>query len=181
VPSTSPAAIWQAHPDEWAVVRDLRLAALADAPEAFASTLAREQSRTEAEWRSRIALIPWFLAGPPGRPGGLVAMFPVTGATPEGPAHPVAEWHLVSMWVAPARRGRGVAARLVTAVLEHARVAGAGRVTLWVATGNARAEACYRRMGFQPTGRRQRYPRPGAAPLEEAEFSRQLGGAGAPD
>lgn len=185
-PPAQPVTVWQAHPDEWAVVRDLRLAALAGSPEAFASTLARERGRGEAEWRSRVALIPWFLAGPPGSagapgpPGGLVAMYPVTEATPEGPAHPVAEWHLVSMWVTPALRGSGVADRLVSAVVEHARAAGAGRVTLWVATGNARAVIFYRRMGFRPTGRHQRYPRPGATPLDEAEFSRELGGAGNP-
>ena len=128
----------RAHPDEWATIRDVRLAALADAPDAFASTLAREQDRAEAEWRSRIALIPWFLAWHEGQPAGLVATFPVTQPGPAGPAHPVGEWHLVSMWVPPAVRGRGVAGLLVTAVLEHARVAGAERVTLWAATGNPR-------------------------------------------
>ena len=167
----------RAHPDEWATVRDVRLAALADAPDAFASTLAREEGRTEAEWRSRVALIPWFLAWQAGRPAGLVATFPVTQDSPEGPVHPVAEWHLVSMWVPPGARGGGVADLLVRAVLEHARAAGAGKVTLWVAAGNARAAACYRRMGFQPTGRHQLYPRPGAAALDEVEFTRELPGA----
>jgi ribosomal protein S18 acetylase RimI-like enzyme len=167
----------RAHPDEWAAVRDVRLAALADAPDAFASTLAREEGRTEAEWRSRVAQIPWFLAWQAGCPAGLVAMFPLIQEGSEGPAHPVAEWHLVSMWVPPAARGGGIADRLVGAVLAHARAAGAERVTLWVATGNARATAFYRRMGFRPTGRHQRYPRPGAAALDEAEFIRELPGA----
>jgi ribosomal protein S18 acetylase RimI-like enzyme len=170
-------AVRRADPDDWALVRDLRLAALADTPDAFASTLAREEGRTEAEWRSRVALIPWFLAWQAGRPAGLVAIFPVTQDSPEGPVHPVAEWHLVSMWVPPGVRGGGVADLLVRAVLAHVRAAGAERVTLWVAAGNARAAAFYRRMGFRPTGRHQRYPRPGAAALDEAEFSRELPGA----
>ncbi len=164
----------RAHPDDWATVRDLRLAALADAPDAFASTLAREEGRAGAEWRSRVALIPWFLAWRAGRPAGLVAMIPVTQDSPEGPVHPVTEWHLVSMWVPPADRGGGAAGLLVRAVLEHARAAGAEKVSLWVATGNARAAACYRRMGFRPTGRHQLYPRHGAAALDEAEFARGL-------
>ena len=167
----------RAHPDEWAAVRDVRLAALADAPDAFGSTLARERDRGEAEWRSRIALIPWILAWHEGRPAGLVAAFPVTHPGPAGPAHPIGEWHLVSMWVSPSARGSGVAGQLVTAVLEHGRAAGAERVTLWVATGNPRAAAFYRRMGFQPTGQRQVYHRADAADLDEEELARDVAGA----
>jgi ribosomal protein S18 acetylase RimI-like enzyme len=79
-------------------------------------------------------------------------------------------WHLVSMWVSPAARGGGLADLLVSAVTEHTRQAGADRVTLWVAVGNDRARGFYRRMGFAPTGRRQQYPRDGAADLDEEEF-----------
>jgi ribosomal protein S18 acetylase RimI-like enzyme len=75
------------------------------------------------------------------------------------------------MWVSPGARGSGLADRLVGAVTGHARRAGAGQVTLWVAVGNERARAFYRRMGFTPTGRRQVYPRLGAAGLDEEEFA----------
>jgi GNAT superfamily N-acetyltransferase len=37
--------------DEWQLKRDLRLAALNESPDAFASTYAREVHRSEAEWR----------------------------------------------------------------------------------------------------------------------------------
>jgi GNAT superfamily N-acetyltransferase len=167
----------RAHPDEWAAVRDVRLAALAEAPDAFASTLARERDRPEAEWRSRIALLPWFLAWHQGQSAGLVAAFPVTHPGRAGPAHPIAEWHLVSMWVPPSARGTGVAGLLVTPVLQHAREAGAERVTLWVATGNPRAAAFYCRMGFQPTGQRQVYHRADAADLDEEELAWHVAGA----
>ena len=40
---------------EWAVYKDLRLRALADSPDAFGSTLAKEQNRSDAEWASRLA------------------------------------------------------------------------------------------------------------------------------
>jgi ribosomal protein S18 acetylase RimI-like enzyme len=162
-----------AQPDEWTVVRDLRLAALADAPDAFASTLGRETGQTEAEWRARVAARPWFLAWHEDRPAGLVAMFPGQTALPGQTVAPPG-WHLVSMWVRPEARGAGIADRLVAAVLGHAKAAGAAQVTLWVAVGNDRARGFYQRMGFVPTGRRQMYPRAGATDLDEEELARTL-------
>lgn len=158
------------QPDEWAVVRDVRLAALADAPDAFASTLGREAGLAEAEWRAWIAAWAWFLAWHEVRPAGLVAMFPEQA----GQTAPPPDWHLVSMWVRPEARGVGIADRLVAAVLAHAKAAGAAQVTLWVAIGNDRARGLYQRVGFVPTGRRQMYPRAGTTDLDEEEFARTL-------
>jgi GNAT superfamily N-acetyltransferase len=169
----------RALPDEWATVRDVRLAALADAPDAFASTLSRELVRTEPQWRSRIRAWPWFLAWRAGVPAGLVAAVPDQPAS-EPPAATRRGWHLVSMWVSPPARGRGVADLLVGAVLDYAETVGAPRVTLWVALGNARARAFYARMGFTPTGRRQVYPRDGAAALDEEELTRPVRSAAPP-
>ena len=178
----------RAHPDEWATVRDVRLAALADAPDAFASTLSRELARTEPEWRSRIGAFPWFLAWRAGTPAGLVAAVPeepASGAArADPPAGPAARdprsWHLVSMWVSPQLRGTGVAGLLVGAVVAHAGAVGAPRITLWVALDNARARAFYLRMGFTPTGRRQAYPRDGADALDEEELARLVRSAAPP-
>lgn len=178
----------RAHPDEWATVRDVRLAALADAPDAFASTLSRELARTEPQWRSRIRAWPWFLAWHAGRPSGLVAAGPDQPASgppasglPTGPATQGGRgWHLVSMWVSPQVRGTGVAELLVGAVVDHAGAVGAPRITLWVVMGNARARAFYRRMGFTPTGRRQAYPRDGADALDEEELARPVRSAAPP-
>jgi len=169
----------RAQPDEWATVRDVRLAALADAPDAFASTLSRERGRSEPQWRSRIRAWPWFLAWRAGEPAGLVAAVPDQPASGP-PAAGRRGWHLVSMWVSPAARGGGVADLLVGAVLDHAEAAGAPRVTLWVAVGNDRARAFYARMGFAPTGKRQAYPRDGAAPLDEEELARPVRSAAPP-
>ena len=171
--------IRRAHPDEWATVRDVRLAALADTPDAFASTLSREARRSEPQWRSRIRTWPWFLAWRAGAPAGLVAAVPDQPASGP-PATGRRGWHLVSMWVSPQARGGGVADLLVGAVLDYAAAAGAPRVTLWVALGNARARAFYRRMGFAPTGRQQVYPRAGAAPLDEEELARPVRSAAPP-
>lgn len=140
---------------EWTTLRAVRLAALADAPEAFGSTLAREEAFGEAEWRRR-ATTPVFIAWRAGEAVGLVSVIRrQDGAgTASGP-----EWHLMSMWVSPDARGSGAADLLVSAAVETARAGGAERVTLWVADGNDRARAFYVRNGFRASGVRHTFTR----------------------
>jgi ribosomal protein S18 acetylase RimI-like enzyme len=131
---------------DWRQLRDARLTALADAPHAFASTLASEEALTDETWRERAGSGGTFGAWQDGVIIGLATGFaedPPTG------------WHLVGMWVAPEHRGQGVADELVGSVCALAKDAGAVSVTLWVADANDRARAFYRRLGFVPTGERQ--------------------------
>lgn len=134
-------------PEEWRVVRDIRLAALREAPKAFGSTYEREIAFGEEDWRRRfrpdsvtyVAYLPDV--GPAGIAGGL------------GDQERVVE--LVSMWVAPAARGHGVGEALVSAVAGWAT----GKdVHLWVTEGNTVARALYERCGFVATTERQQLP-----------------------
>ena len=50
------------EPEDWQRLRDVRLAALAESPEMFGSTLAKEQSFDETEWRRRAERPATFLA-----------------------------------------------------------------------------------------------------------------------
>jgi ribosomal protein S18 acetylase RimI-like enzyme len=167
-------------PDDWAAVREVRLDTLAQAPDAFASTLEREQAFDEQEWRRRLAATAYFgawPAGPPARLAGIVAAFPETG--PQAPAMEHATpgtWHLVAMWVSPEHRGQGIAEQLVAAVCDLARSRGAGRVALWVADANPRARAVYRRLGFRLSGERGilRPGPPGAPDPQEARMTLDL-------
>ena len=138
-------AIERIDPDAWELYRDLRLAALADAPHAFGSRLEVERERDETEWRGRLAARTQFVVLDEGRPVGTV------GCRPEG-EH---ETELVSMWVARGSRGTGAADLLVSAVIEEARAQGASSAILWVSEGNVPAEALYARHGFVRTGRTQ--------------------------
>jgi GNAT superfamily N-acetyltransferase len=137
-------------PDEWADLRDVRLRALADAPYAFASTYAREVAFDEAQWRARLDGGPWWLARSDGVPAGLAAGY---RAADDGDVR-----HLVAMWVDPAQRGSGAAARLVEAVCRWAAGDGGRVLSLWVADGNDHARRFYERLGFAGTGERQPLP-----------------------
>jgi GNAT superfamily N-acetyltransferase len=131
---------------EGGILRDVRLRALEDAPAAFASTHDGEALRPVELWEADAAS---RAAGPTATTffaeldGGVVG---VVGAfrAPEDPG----TVELVSMWVAPASRGRHVGACLVDAVVDWATVTGAHRVALWVTRGNEAATSLYRARGF---------------------------------
>jgi GNAT superfamily N-acetyltransferase len=139
--------------DGWRALRDIRLRALADAPDAFGSTLARESSRNEAEWRSWAS--GWddaldqalFVAQAQDRWIGL-ALGVRWAEDPE-------IGHLYAMWVEPQSRRTGVGRALVEAVIDWARAAGLRTIQLLVTASNHEAVAFYRRCGFVDTGNRE--------------------------
>ena len=131
---------------DWRVYRELRLAALADAPYAFGSTLEEEQTLTEADWRKRLGTREQFVAYLDGAPAGTVA-----GVRSDDSSRA----ELVSMWVRPQARGQGVGSVLVNAVLDWASRAGYSEVRLWVSEGNGAAERLYARHEFVRTGQTQ--------------------------
>lgn len=128
---------------DWQAFRDIRLRALADAPEAFGSTLESAQARTERDWRELLAGRAQFLASVDGVDVG-------TAAGLDDPERAGA--HLISMWVAGAARGIGVSDLLVRAVIDWAVGVGHRKVWLEVALDNVAAERLYLRQGFVRTG-----------------------------
>jgi ribosomal protein S18 acetylase RimI-like enzyme len=142
------AAVHEATEHEWEPVRDLRLRALREDPEAYGSTVERESTRTEAEWRARLSdpSRATFVADADGRPVGMAVAAPWEEAG--GPLG------LFGMWVDPAFRGRGIGGQLVDRVLAHARERGESLVQLEVAESQAGARRLYERCGFVDTGQR---------------------------
>lgn len=165
--------------DDWQQARAARLAALADAPYAFSSTLAKEEAYVDEIWLRRAASGRTFGAFDGMTLIGLATGIPTEeldgrgtpGGTGGGDRSSKArsDWQLVGMWVAPDYRGQGVADRLVEAVCDRAREAGAAAVTLWVTEINGRAIGLYRRHGFAPTGVREL-----VRPEEPDNWERQL-------
>ena len=134
----------QVSSDDWREWRDLRLAALSEAPYAFGSRLADWQGDGDSEqrWRERLTSVPFnVIADLGGIPGGMAS-----GTLTEGDAE------LTSMWVAPFARGSGVGDALIQAVLQWASTVNPIRVILGVKEGNDRAIALYVRHGFVDDG-----------------------------
>jgi ribosomal protein S18 acetylase RimI-like enzyme len=134
-------------PDEWALLRHLRLEALQESPSAFGSTFERELGFDEATWRSRLETSAFFVAESGDDVLGMACAF-----RPEPHGDDPSTMQLVSMWVSPRYRRRGVGSQLVSAVLEYARARGESKLGLCVAVGNEPAVTLYRAAGFEPTG-----------------------------
>ena len=131
-------------PADWQRYRDVRLAALAESPEMFGSTLAKEQDFDEAEWRRRAARPATFLASRDGVDIGLAGMYEVDGS-----------WHVMGMWITPVARGTGVVEALVDACESVAQNTGATAVALGVMEDNPRGRKAYVRLGYAFTGARE--------------------------
>jgi ribosomal protein S18 acetylase RimI-like enzyme len=122
-------------PDDWKDFRDIRLRSLADSPDAFGSTLDREQEFTEEDWRRRLTG-PVYVVDDP-YPVAISGIFDNDG-TP----------HVWGMWTDPAHRGRGHARRLLDALIPPGT-----RAQLDVNVSNDGARTAYERYGFVGTGR----------------------------
>jgi GNAT superfamily N-acetyltransferase len=138
--------------DEWSAIRDVRLVALQNTPDAFWATHAEEVDKPEAWWRDFIAAGAWFLAWDGDRPVGIVAVL-------RGPELGDTTRRLISMWVEPPARGAGIGVSLVEAAIAWARSDGAREVQLEVLEGNEPAARLYERCGFRPTGATLALPR----------------------
>ena len=149
VPTNEPpdVAIITLPPDRWREYRDLRLAALRTDPIAFGETLDRAQAHPDTVWRDRLAETDRLLRFAE-RDGLLVVL---AAAIPADDEPGVAL--IVSVFVEPSARGRGVARKLVGTLLKE--LGGRGDVSiarLFVNDTNTAAIAVYASLGFVAVG-----------------------------
>lgn len=138
--------------DDWERLAPLRLAALRTDQDAFGSSLAREEGFRESHWRMRLRSSAWLVASQGGTDVGLACVIQEPGAQEH-------ERHLVSFWVRPEARRRGVGRALLDEAARWASQDGATRLTLWLVRGNDGAADVYRGAGFAPTGETMPLPR----------------------
>jgi ribosomal protein S18 acetylase RimI-like enzyme len=129
---------------DWQTLREVRLRALADAPNAFGTVHSEAQARPDEWWRdwaersassSEQAM---FLAWDDDEAVGIAGIFGDAG-----------RFDVISMWTDPACRGRGVAGSLLEAALAFAKDT---PVFLSVTENNDVARRLYERRGFVATG-----------------------------
>lgn len=157
-------AIRVVRDEEWERARDLRLRALADAPEAFARSLEEEQRLSESEWREFVSPSDtrvWFVET--NDDGEFVGM--AFGFLDD----PSKTAYLGGMWVEPEHRRSRIGKRLVETVIEWGRARGAVRIELEVNELTTPAVSLYQACGFAPTGHSRPLPsNPSATALEMA-------------
>ncbi|WP_181310310.1 GNAT family N-acetyltransferase [Nocardioides campestrisoli] len=141
--------------EDWMSLREIRLRALADSPDAFQASLQQSSEDPEDAWRARADQ-----AGPtllildgehPVAMGGALA-YPESRTA----------W-LWGIWTAPEARGQGLSRRVVSELVEWCR-AHSLDVHLHVTDGNDPARSVYESHGFEPTG--ERVPLREGSPLQ---------------
>jgi GNAT superfamily N-acetyltransferase len=125
-------------------LRQIRLRALREAPEAFETTFADANARPFESWRQQLEQLATFIAVVDELDVGMAR------GAPHDERNDTAD--LISMWVAPEARRGGVGSSLIEAVAAWARAEGFQRLLLDVADGNASAMALYTQAGFVATG-----------------------------
>ena len=146
----------------------MRLAAIADSPGSFATTLAVARARPLQRW-DQVAeassvgpdQATWFAEHLDDLAGMINAYRTGDGTVT-----------LTSLWSAPGHRHLGIADALVQEALAWGAEHGSDRARLWVIERNEEARAFYRGWGFMPTGREIQYePDPS---IREIELERPI-------
>jgi ribosomal protein S18 acetylase RimI-like enzyme len=151
---------------QWPLLKRLRLAALADSPDAFSPTLEETLAHPDAYWqtwaeRAQEAGRRVFIANVNGDPAGLVSAV----RDDDGVGH------IGAMRVDPLARRAHLGRSLLRSGCDFLAAAGCGRIVLTVTETNAAAIAMYESEGFALTGRSQPL-RPGS-PLANLEMARE--------
>jgi ribosomal protein S18 acetylase RimI-like enzyme len=141
----APVELRRLMPEDAAVYREIRLEALADSPDAFASTLEAEQDRPLESFAARLADAHVIGAFDGPRLAGVAGFY-----AQAGPKH-AHKGMLWGMYVRPAYRGTGIGRVLVEAIIAHARQR-VELLQLFVVSDNTAARRLYASLGFVEYG-----------------------------
>lgn len=135
---------------EWTLYREMRLAALADAPDAFSTTYESAAMRSQESWASQADASAegssrfTFFAFADEMPVGLAALYRDENIANRG--------ELIQVWISPSQRGSGIADELIYFILRCAQENKFDAIFAEVIVTNARAIKFYRKHGFELNG-----------------------------
>lgn len=140
------------RPEDGQQLRSIRLQALRDSPSAFGSSVSRELAFDQGVWSTRAVeaatghLAATFVAQdqPTTQWLALVTVLGPTHKAVSAPSHA----ELVSMWVAPFARRKGLASCLLALAVDYAASLHVRQLRLSVARDNPSALALYEGYGF---------------------------------
>ncbi|MGD9617082.1 MAG: N-acetyltransferase family protein [Alphaproteobacteria bacterium] len=147
--SETPITVRQLTLADAALFREIRLDGLRRDPDAFASTFEEENEKELSFFAERLTTSAVFAASR-GRETLGVAGFYVQPGPKHG--HKGLMW---GMYVRPRMRGAGIGARLIEAVIDHARCR-VELIQLRVISDNPAARRLYQRFGFEEYGLERR-------------------------
>jgi ribosomal protein S18 acetylase RimI-like enzyme len=156
------------QPHQSELLRELRLRALQDAPDAFLENYDNARKKSIEHWQAsaqKHATSPQavnFFGFLNGELAGMVGAY-IADDEPD-----VA--NLCAMWVAPETRQQGLGKALVDRVIDWAKQAHVSRVRLWVNHENVNAVQFYWRCGFNDTGNTTVFPIKPDAVEQEMEY-----------
>lgn len=136
------------NPGEAAIYRTIRLDALRDSPDAFATTHESALARDEASWIAQADAAAEgddraiFLLWNEDRPAGLAALYRDPGQPSTG--------DLLQMWITPVLRGGSAASELLGHLFHWAATREFTAIRAEVTAGNLRALRFYQKQGFAP-------------------------------
>jgi len=139
-------------PEQWQILKAIRLKSLRDSPDAFASSFEIESQFDEAEWRRRLEKTDrqTFVAfSAQGTPIGMAV------GAPYGD-----QIGLFAMWVDAHHRNKGVGSGLVNTVIQWSRKMNYSNLFLDVSDNNPQAIKLYESKGFIKTGVKDHLPSP---------------------
>ncbi|MEN8240246.1 MAG: GNAT family N-acetyltransferase [Actinomycetota bacterium] len=143
--------------DEWRVLRQIRLEAIRDSPDAFFTPLAEAEAYPDTVWQDRARMAALgegqvtAIATDGEMPVGMAVGLLRPDVTPDVVA-------VVSVYIAPPQRRFGIGAAVMSIVEEWASSRGASQTSLWVVETNDRARRFYESIGYRATTDRQKIP-----------------------
>jgi ribosomal protein S18 acetylase RimI-like enzyme len=133
----------------WEEYKKLRLQALQEAPQAFASTYQSASEKPDVEWQQSLeryleGKTNWMVFAEKNHQlVGMVGAFQTSDDENQHSAH------IIAMYVAPEERGRGIATKLLSYLLTKLKIVGLEKVTLEANTGQKAAVELYKSLDFK--------------------------------